>query len=94
MHELKIEAMPKDLPHNIVVDISVLQSFDSQVLVKDIKLPAGVTVIDGAEEVVALVSAPREEKEEEVAPVDLSAIEVVKKGKDDAEGEAAEEASA
>jgi len=85
LHELKIEAMPKDLPHNLVVDIASLSSFESQILVKDIKLPSGVTSLVSEDEVVALVSAPREEKEEEAAPVDLSAIEVEKKGKDDEE---------
>ena len=93
LHELKIEAMPKDLPHNLVVDIASLSSFESQILVKDIKLPSGVVSLTSEDEVVALVSAPREEKEEEAAPVDLSAIEVVKKGKDDEEG-ASEEAAA
>lgn len=94
LHELKVEAMPKDLPHNIGVDISALQSFESQILAKDLKLPPGVTMLVNEEEVVALVSAPREEKEEEVAPVDLDSIEVVKKGKDEVEGEATEEAAA
>lgn len=85
LHTLKIEAMPKDLPHNIVVDISSLISFESQILAKDLKLPTGVELKVPHEEVVALVSAPREEKEEEPAPVDLSAIEVEKKGKEDTE---------
>lgn len=94
VHELKIEAMPKDLPHNLTVDISSLLDFTSQILAKDIKLPNGVELLVNPEEVVALVSAPREEKEEETAPVDLSQIEVEKKGKDEestegGEGEAA-----
>ena len=83
LHEIKIEAMPKDLPHNLEVDISTLANFGDQILAKDIKLPAGVELKENLEEVVALVSAPREEKEEEAAPVDLSAIEVVKKGKEE-----------
>ena len=37
---------------------------------------------------------PREEKEEEVAPIDLSAIEVEKKGKEEVEGEGAESTEA
>lgn len=96
LYDLKIEAMPKDLPHNIVVDISALIDFDSQITVKDIKLPAGVTVLESEDEVVALVSRPREEKEEEVvAPIDLEAIEVEKKGKEEVpEGEGKEEAVA
>ncbi|MES2213878.1 MAG: 50S ribosomal protein L25 [Patescibacteria group bacterium] len=91
IHALKIEAMPKDLPHNIVVDITQLTSFESQILAKDLSLPAGVELKVPEEEVIALVSAPREEKEEEAAAPDLSAIEVEKKGKDEEaapEGEA------
>lgn len=75
MHELEIEAMPKDLPHSIEVDISSLVDFDAQIKVSDIKLPAGVTSEIDADEVVALVSAPKEEVEEEVsAPIDMAAI--------------------
>jgi large subunit ribosomal protein L25 len=85
LHELKIEAMPKDLPHKIEVDVSSLATFDSQILAGSIALPAGVTLVDSASEVVALVAMPKEEKEE-VAPVDLSAIEVEKKGKKEEEG--------
>ncbi|MDB5194131.1 MAG: ribosomal rRNA E-loop binding protein Ctc/L25/TL5, large subunit ribosomal protein [Parcubacteria group bacterium] len=89
LHALKIEAMPKDLPHNITIDISSLVDFQSQILAKDIQLPTGVELKENPEEVVVLVSAPREEKEEEVAPVDLSAIEVEAKGKEKEGDEAA-----
>lgn len=85
LHVLKIEAMPKDLPHNITIDISSLIDFQSQILANQINLPSGVELMENPEEVVALVSAPREEKEEEAAPVDLSEIEVEKKGKKDEE---------
>lgn len=83
LHKMKVEAMPKDLPHNIIIDISSLANFGDQILAKDIVLPTGVELKEQPEEVIALVSAPREEKEEEVAPVDLSAIEVEKKGKEE-----------
>lgn len=86
LHEIKIEAMPKDLPKKIEVDISTLVNFESQILAGDLKLPEGVTLVESATEVVALVSMPKEEKEEEAAPVDLSAIEVEKKGKKEEEG--------
>src|SRR3989344_6772191 len=87
LHELKVEAMPKDLPHHIKVDISSLTTFEDQILAKNISMPVGVTLLLNPEDVIALVSAPREEKEEEVAPVDLSQIEVEKKGKDEEETE-------
>lgn len=91
LHELKIEAMPKDLPHNIVIDVSSLANFGDQVVAKDIVLPSGVELKENPEEVIALVSAPREEKEEEAAPVDLSTIEVEKKGKEETEEGTTEE---
>jgi large subunit ribosomal protein L25 len=87
LHELAVEAMPKDLPHNITIDIGSLANFGDQILAGDIKLPSGVELKAGPEEVVATVSAPREEKEEEAAPIDLSSIEVEKKGKEEGEGE-------
>ena len=96
LHELEIEASPKDLPHHIDVDISTLIDFKSQVLAKQVKLPAGVGLVIGPEEVVASVYEPKEEKIEEVAVApDLSTIEVEKKGKKEEEGieVAAEEAS-
>lgn len=87
LHELKISADPQSIPHEIQVDISTLVDFDSRITAGDIKLPAGVTLIELPEEVVALVARPREEKEEEeAAPVDLSSIEVEKKGKKEEEG--------
>ena len=94
LHEIEIEALPADLPHNLVVDISKLVTLDDNITVADIKLPAGVVAITPGDDVVASVVAQVEEKEEEAAPVDLSAIEVSeKKGKKEeegAEGEATE----
>jgi len=86
MHEVEIEALPKDLPHNIVVSIDGLVDFNAQVHAGDLTLPAGVELISGKDEVIALVKEPKEEKEEVAAPVDLSSIEVEKKGKKEEEG--------
>ena len=85
LHEVEIEALPKDLPHNLVVDISKLVTLADQVFISDIKLPAGVVVINSSTDVVVSVVEQKEEKIEE-APVDLSAIEVEKKGKKEEEG--------
>jgi hypothetical protein len=46
------------------------------------------------DDIVASVSEPKEEIEEVTAPVDLSAIEVEKKGKEAKEGEAGAEGDA
>ncbi len=85
LHELPISALPKNLPHDIKVDVSGLNTLDSQILVGDLKLPAGVKATIDADEVVASIIEAEEEVVEEVAPVDLSAIEVEKKGKKEEE---------
>jgi large subunit ribosomal protein L25 len=86
MHEIKISAMPKDLPHEIEVDISSLVDFDSQIHAKDLVLPTGVELVEESDEVVALVQEAKEIVEEPIATPDLSSIEVEKKGKTDEEG--------
>ena len=88
LHEIEIEALPADLPHNLVVDVTSLDTLEDVITVSDIKLPAGVSAITKGEDVVASIVAQVEEKEEVVEPVDLSAIEVEKKGKKEEEGEA------
>jgi len=86
LHELDIEGLPKDLPHNIVVDLSNLVALDDQIRVEDISLPKGITMITDKEELIALIAPNKEEEAEEVAaPVDLSSIEVEKKGKKEEE---------
>jgi large subunit ribosomal protein L25 len=90
LHEVEIEALPKDLPHNVTVDVSVLLALSDQIHVKDIMIPKGVTIKTHMDEVVALIGAIKEEPVEEV-PVDLSAIEVEKKGKQDLPADEAEE---
>ncbi len=89
MHELKIEAAPADLPHEITVDIASLANVGDQIRVEDLSIPARVTVLTPVEEVVALIQAVEVEVEEVPAAVDMGAIEVEKKGKDEeAAGEA------
>lgn len=86
LHEVEVEAMPKDLPHELTVDLSILTDFEKQILAKDISLPAGVELMINPEEVVALVQAPRGGVEEEpVEAVDMSKIEVVGKKKEEEE---------
>lgn len=92
LHEVEIEAMPKDLPHELTVDISTLVDASSQILTNQIPLPAGVTLLTGPEEVVAAIEIPKEEVEEVAAP-SIEDIEVVgAKGKEESaeDGEAAE----
>ncbi len=86
-HEIGIEALPKDLPHGIEVDISGLVALEDQIKASDIKLPSGVSLTVDPEEVIALVTAAKEEVEEAPTEIDMSAIELSeKKGKKEEEG--------
>ncbi|MDP3727167.1 MAG: 50S ribosomal protein L25 [bacterium] len=76
LHELEVKALPKDLPHEISVDVSRLEKIGDKVQVQDVTLPAGVASLSPADEVVALIEPPRSEAEleeltkaEEAAPV-------------------------
>lgn len=93
MHELPIKALPKDLPHNIEVDISSLVDFETNITAGDIVLPKGVELDIEADAVIATADAPHEEEEEEEIPteIDMSAVEVEKKGKEETPEEGSRE---
>ena len=95
MHELEMTIEPAELPQHIMVDISKLATLDDQIKVSDLNLPKSAEISIDADEVVAMISVAKEEVEE-VAPIDLSAIETsVERGKkEDAEGDAAAEGEA
>ncbi len=86
LFEVEVKALPENLPHNVVVDISSLVTLDDKITAGDIVLPKGVTLVTGATDVVIAIAVAKEEVEE--APVmDLASIEVEKKGKKEEEGE-------
>ena len=87
LRDINIKAEPKNLPQSIIVDISSLVGFDSQILAKDLKLPAGVELAQDSEDPVVLIGRAEEEKPEtDAAAPDFSQIEVEKKGKTEEEG--------
>jgi len=93
MREIEVEAAPKDLPHDLTVDISSLVEYNDTIHAKDLKVPAGVDLKVGPEEVVASVAEAKEEVVEASTTIDMSAIEVEAKGKEAKEGEAGAEAA-
>lgn len=58
LHELAVKALPKDLPAKIEVDVSGLETFGSHIMVKDLKLPAGVTAVSHPDEVIVQIVTP------------------------------------
>lgn len=63
MQELEVRALPSNLPHQIEIDISQLKTFDDNILVKDIKLPKNIEILENLETSVAVVTPPRSEAE-------------------------------
>lgn len=90
LHEIEVTCRPSDLPSHITVDVSSLDTEDAHIKVADLTIPKGVTVETDAELIVANVSAAREEEPEEVAEVDMDAVAVEEKGKQEEESEEAE----
>ena len=91
LHELEIRSMPKNLPHEIIVDLSMLVNLHDQVQVKDLKIPTGVEILNDADDVICIAEpAAIEEEEAPTTEIDLTKIEVEKKGKKDEEPEVAE----
>ncbi len=84
MHEIRIESLPGKLPQHITVDLSTLKTLEDHITVADLTLGDGVRAIPLGTEVVAGMTLPKEE-EETTAPIDISAIEVEKKGKKEEE---------
>lgn len=78
--EVEVEALPKDLPHEIRVDISGLDSFEKHIRIKDLNLPSGVKITNDPEEVVLLVKPPRTEQElKELEEKPIEKVEEVEK---------------
>lgn len=89
LHGIEVTCKPQDLPQHIVVDVSALVDFETQIHVRDLEVPKNVTIENDGDDVVVLVQAVKEEAEEPVATLDMSAIEVEKKGKQETEEPAA-----
>jgi large subunit ribosomal protein L25 len=72
VHTLTVEAKPADVPPSIEYDITELE-IGSGFYVRDLVVPAGVTVLQNPDDLVAQISAPRivEEPTAEVAEGEL-----------------------
>ncbi len=99
VNELEVEGLPQDLPHEITIDISNMNNFGDQILVKDIKLAPGLRIVAEADDILATVQEPMSQEELEKAleaPTETAEdVKVIEKEKEEepaeAEGEAAPE---
>lgn len=60
-NSLLIEALPQDIPHAIIVDISVLKEIGNEIKVKDLSKSTSYEIKEDAEKVVISVVAHKEE---------------------------------
>jgi ribosomal protein L25, Ctc-form len=74
IHEIEIECLPKDLPNELVADVSGLEINESLRL-SDVKIPATIKVLSDLNATVASVKAVKEEAE--VASTDANPEPVV-----------------
>lgn len=69
LNEIRVEALPTDLPEKFVIDVSTLSEVDQAVYVKDVKVDKSkVDIKDDPEEIVVKVEPPQKEEVVE-APV-------------------------
>jgi large subunit ribosomal protein L25 len=92
LSEVEVECLPGDLPHQIDVDISVLNTFDDQITVADLKVSDKVEIKAEPEEMVAKVQEPRDVEAELAPEVDEAAAVAAAVGPEAAGEEAAESA--
>ena len=84
--EVRIEAFPQDIPHQIDVDLSKIEQIDDALYIRDLVVDASkVEILNDPEQVIAKATAPR--AEEEVKPVVAAEAEAVE-GEEAAEGAA------
>lgn len=90
---ISVSCLPADLPAKIVVDISVLKTFDDHITIKDLEISAKVKVLSEGSTVVAGVAPPRTDEEmaklDEKVEEDVTKVEGVVKETPAAEGEKA-----
>ncbi|MFC1645414.1 50S ribosomal protein L25 [Patescibacteria group bacterium] len=88
-----VRCLPGNIPHEFVVDLSALNTFDDRITIKDLNIPSDVESIVGEETLVASVMQQRSEEEltglDEKIDEDVSVVEDTVE-KENGEGEAKE----
>jgi large subunit ribosomal protein L25 len=75
MSEIEVEALPQNLPHSLIVDLTLLDEMNKSVYVRDIVAPKGVEILIDMETAVATATPPVEEEVVET-PVDVADVKV------------------
>lgn len=76
--EVEVKALPTNLPKEIKVNIDVLETFEDEILIKDLLIPEGVKILRKPEEIIANVAPPEKVEEELEKPIEEKVEEVEK----------------
>lgn len=91
LQEIEVEALPRDVPHSFVVDLSVLAELEQSVYVRDLKIPAEVKIFAAMDTVVATVKPQM--TEEQAKALEEAAVPSVESVKVETEEKVAERAA-
>jgi large subunit ribosomal protein L25 len=69
LERVEVESLPQDLPEHFTLDVTKLENFGDAIFVRDLIVPANVTVITDPDELLVVASAPVAEVVEEGAPI-------------------------
>jgi large subunit ribosomal protein L25 len=94
LREIQIEALPGDIPDSIVHDVSALV-INQTVTLAEVKAPAGITILDDPEMVIATITPPTVEPVEEDIETETERVgaDAGAEAEAQAEGDTAEEAA-
>lgn len=87
LREVNIEALPLEVPEHLDLDVSHME-IGGTLRIADVAAPAGVTLLDDLETVVATVTAPTRVVEEESEEAAAEGEEAAAEGEEAPEGEA------
>jgi large subunit ribosomal protein L25 len=89
MDSIEVEALANDLPERVEVDLSVLAKVGDAIHVRDLVIPAGVTLLSDMDDMVAVATATHDEVAEVIPGSEVAEPEVIEKGKKEEEEAAA-----
>jgi len=85
--EIEVKALPQNLPHEIVVNVEGLKTFEDEILVKDLKVADNVTILRDPEDLVAIVTPAEDIEAELEKPIAEAEAEVKVEGEEDKDKE-------
>jgi large subunit ribosomal protein L25 len=93
MHSVRVECLPTEIPEAFEVDITPLEEIGAELRVSDLKVGAGVKVLDDPQDLVVKIVPKREMKIEEEIPAAEAAVPAEGEVAEAGEAPAAEEAA-